>query len=239
MLLRAIIIDDEPKNIRLLKAMLAEFLPSVQVVGNASNIEDGVVLAKSLKPNLVFLDIRISESDEGFRFFTYFNQPTDFEVVFVTAYEEFIRRAFNNTPAIGYLLKPVDPSELTQVIFKAKQKILNQVSKLMDAENYSQYNDIMYCYIQEGLIKMKLVDNKDKISSRTKLEDFESVPNFFRISRQFIVNLNFIKKVIDIDENGEKTRGAVALLFNDEKLNVSYSRKPSFVKTYEKLSLSY
>ena len=220
MLLRAIIIDDEPKNIRLLKAMLVELLPSVQIVGDAQNIEDGVILTKSMKPNIVFLDIRMSNNDEGFRFFSYFNQPSDFEVIFVTAYEEFIRRAFNNTPAIGYLLKPIDPAELTQVIFKAKQKILAQVSKLNDGDNGSQYNEVMYCYIQEGLIKMKMVDNKEKISAKTKLEDFESIPNFFRISRQFIVNLNFIKKIIDINQNGEKTRGAVALLFNDEKLKV-------------------
>jgi two-component system LytT family response regulator len=239
MLLRAIIIDDEPKNIRLIKAMLVELLPSVQIVGDASNIEDGVMMTRSLKPHLVFLDIRMSNNDEGFRFFNYFNQPLDFEVIFVTAYEEFIRRAFNNTPAIGYLLKPIDSTELTQVIFKAKQKILNQIFKSNNADNMSLFNEVMYCYIQEGLIKMKLVDNKDKISSKTKLEDFESIPNFFRISRQCIVNLNFIKKIIDIDENGEKTRGAIALLFNEEKLNVSFNRKPTFVKMYEKLTFSY
>lgn len=236
MRLRAIIIDDEPKNVRLLKAMLAESITGLQVIGEASNVDEGVMLAKSLKPNLVFLDIRMSEHDEGFRFFTHFVQPADFEVIFVTAYEEFIKRAFNNTPAIGYLTKPIDPEELTQVVFKAKQKLLASKTQIGKHDKNERYNEVIYCFIHEGMIKLKMVDNKEKISLKAKLEEFENIKYFFRVNRQVVINMNFIKKVIDIDENGEKMRGATVLLYNNEKINVSFNRKPLFIKIFEELS---
>ena len=124
MLLNAIIIDDEPKNIRLLKSMIAELLPTVTVRGDADNVAEGIQLAKAVQPHLVFLDIRMSEEDDGFRFFNAFKQPISFEVIFVTAHDVYLKRAFNQTFATGYILKPIDPNDLVQVVFKAKQKIL-------------------------------------------------------------------------------------------------------------------
>lgn len=236
MLLRAIIIDDEPKNVRLLKAILSDSVTGLQIVGDATDVDEGVLLTKSLKPDIVFLDIRMSEHDEGFRFFTHFTQPTHFEVIFVTAYEEFIRRAFNSTPAIGYLMKPIDPEELTQVIFKVKQKLLATKFKNGKNNKTETYHEVIYCFIQDGIIKLKLVDNKEKVSTKTKLEEFENITHFFRINRQVVVNMNFIKKIIDIDEKGEKMRGAVALLYNNEKIIVSFNRKPQFIRAFEALS---
>ena len=128
MLLNAIIIDDEPKNIRLLRAMIAELLPTVTVKGDANNIEAGIQLAKTLQPHIIFLDIRISEEDDGFSFFKAFKQPTPFEVVFVTAHDEFAIKAFD-VNALDYLLKPVQAVRLSDTINKLQNRSRSIIKK--------------------------------------------------------------------------------------------------------------
>ncbi|WP_315824107.1 hypothetical protein [Paraflavitalea speifideaquila] len=53
-MIRAILIDDEPKNNRILKLMLEEFCPQVQILGQADNAEEGVKLIQETAPDLVF-----------------------------------------------------------------------------------------------------------------------------------------------------------------------------------------
>lgn len=234
MKLRAIIIDDEPKNIRVLSAMCQEFLPSVSIVGGANTLEEGVKMAKTLKPDVVFLDIRISFQDDGFQFFNYFPQGSDFEVVFVTAYEDYIRRAFNHTSAIGYLLKPIDPDELTTVVYKIKQKLLANNTHQVLIDDIKRINEVLYLYIEDKTVRFKLIDNKEKIALKPTLEEYEYLPDFFRINRKEIINMNFLKKVSDINDNGEKSRNADIILLNGDEFSVSQSRKTEFMKKCEK-----
>ena len=237
MKLRAIIIDDEPKNIRVLSAMCQEFLPSVSIISSANTLEEGVKMAKTLKPDIVFLDIRISFQDDGFQFFNYFPQGSDFEVVFVTAYEDYIRRAFNHTSAIGYLLKPIDPDELTTVVYKIKQKLLaNNIHQVL-IDDVKRINEVLYLYIEDKTVRLKLIDNKEKIALKPTLEEYEYLPDFFRINRKEIINMNFLKKVSDINDNGEKSRNADIILLNGEVFSVSQSRKTEFMKKCEKYLL--
>lgn len=234
MLIRAVIIDDEPKNVKLLKAMIAEYLPSLTVIGTGSDVLEGVQVVKNLKPDLVFLDIRMSEEDSGFQFFNHFPKVPDFEVVFVTAYDGFIRRAFNMTSAVGYLLKPIDPEELIQVFYKVKHFVLSKQNENTFIDENKRSSDILYCYINQGTIKLKLIDGKEKVAQKATLEEYEDVEHFYRINRQVVVNMNFIKNLLDTNEEGSKTRGAIAILFNGENLNVSLKRKQAFLKAFSR-----
>ena len=232
--LKAIIIDDEPKNRELLALMLAEHCPTLRVVGTVGSVAEGVKWVKSHKPDLVFLDIRMSRDDEGFEFFQYFEATkATFDVVFVTAREEYVLRAFNQTFAIGYLLKPIDPDELMGVVFKVKQKQRLQAQASVLIDDTFSLNDVMYVYIKDDTLRLRLVGGKDKLAKQGKLEDYESLPHFIRANRQYVVNLAFINKVTDIQENGEKSRGATALLFNGEDISVSVIRKSVFMRNFE------
>ena len=232
--LKAIIIDDEPKNRELLELMLAEHCPTIRVIGQAATITEGVRLTKSQKPDIVFLDIRLSSGDEGFDFFNHFNAAkTDFEVVFVTAREEYIFRAFNQTFAIGYILKPVDPDEPIQIVFKIKQKLLpkRQSEKLLD-DTYHP-NEVMFVYIKDETVRLHLVDGRDKIARSGTLEEYEPNSHFVRANRQYIINLSFVNKISDIDERGEKLRGAIAVLYNGDEISISVNRKTHFIRAFE------
>ncbi len=232
--LKAIIIDDEAHNRELLELMLAEHCPTIRLIGQAANVTEGVRLTKSQKPDIVFLDIRLSSRDEGFDFFNHFNAiKANFEVVFVTAREEYVFRAFNQTFAIGYILKPIDPDELINIVFKIKQKLLplRQSEKLID-DTY-QANDIMFVYIKDETVRFHLVDGRDKIARSGTLEEYEQYNSFVRANRQYIVNLSFVNKITDIDEHGERLRGAIAVLYTGEEISISVNRKSHFIRAFE------
>lgn len=232
--IKAIIIDDEPKNRELLELMLEEHCPTVQLVGQTATVTEGVRLTKRLKPDLVFLDIRLSRGDEGFDFFNHFKiKKVNFEVVFVTAREEYVLRAFNQTFAIGYILKPIDPDELLSIIFKVKQKLLyqRQTERLID-DTYPA-NDVLFVFIKDETVRIRLIDGRDKFARVNTLEEYEQFPNFVRSNRQYIVNLSFVNKVTDIDEQGEKLRGAIAVLYDGEEISISINRKTHFIRSFE------
>jgi two-component system LytT family response regulator len=235
--LKAIIIDDEPKNRELLELMLAEHCPTVRVVGKSATITEGVRLAKSQKPNIVFLDIRLSHGDEGFDFFNHFTRAkTQFEVVFVTAREEYVFRAFNQTFAIGYILKPIDPDELLNIVFKVKQKLLpqQQVERLID--DIYQANEVMYVVIKDETVRIHLIDGREKIAKAGSLEEYDQYENFIRANRQYVINLSFVNKITDIDAHGERLRGAIAVLYNGDEITISVNRKSYFIRSFEQFS---
>lgn len=235
--LKAIIIDDEPKNRELLELMLAEHCPTVRVVGKSATITEGVRLAKSQKPNIVFLDIRLSSGAEGFDFFNHFTRAkAQFEVVFVTAREEYVFRAFNQTFAIGYILKPIDPDELLNIVFKIKQKLLpqQQAEKLID--DIYQVNEVMYVFIKDETVRFRLIDGREKIAKAGSLEEYDQYENFIRANRQYVINLSFVNKITDIDAHGERLRGAIAVLYNGDEITISVSRKSYFIRSFEQFS---
>jgi two-component system, LytTR family, response regulator len=232
--IKAIIIDDEPKNRELLVLMLAEYCPTVRIVGQTATITEGVRLCKSQKPDVVFLDIRLSRSDEGFDFFNHFNPlKTDFQVVFVTAREEYVFRAFNQTFAIGYILKPIDPDELTNIVFKVKQKLLQQGQEEALIDDIYQANDIMFIYIKDETVRLHLVDGRDKIARLNTLEDYEQYTPFVRSNRQYVINLSFVNKITDTDEYGVRLRGATVVLFNGDEISISVGKKIHFIRAFE------
>src|SRR6478609_2837790 len=104
-MISAIIIDDEPGNIDVLKKMITDFCEGVEVTGTASSVDDGITAIEELQPDLVFLDIEMP----GKNAFDLIDElsPVDFEIIFVTAYEHYALKAFRYS-AIDYLLKPVN-----------------------------------------------------------------------------------------------------------------------------------
>ena len=124
----AIVADDE----RLMRDQLITRLkvawPELAIVGEAVNGRDAVALARSLAPDFAFLDIRMPEVD-GLQAATLLSGHT--HVVFVTAYDEYAVRAFDEG-AVDYLLKPVDPERLARTCQRLRDR-LRQAPQPMDS----------------------------------------------------------------------------------------------------------
>ena len=135
-MIRCVIIDDEKPFINTLRAILQR-VDDLMVIGEARGVESGVKLIHELEPELVFLDIQMSDGT-GFDLLKQLDRR-DFRVIFITAHDHFAIEAFKFS-ALDYILKPIISDELYQAIDKVrksieKDRINLQLSVLMDNLN--------------------------------------------------------------------------------------------------------
>lgn len=123
----AIIVDDEVNVQEALKILLQRNCPNVNICGTAGSAGQGRELLRKWDVQLIFLDISMP-GENGFDFLASIPKE-DYAIIFTTAYEEYALRAIK-TNAIDYLLKPIDPAELTEAVTKASSHLgLRQQNK--------------------------------------------------------------------------------------------------------------
>ncbi|PZF71264.1 LytR/AlgR family response regulator transcription factor [Taibaiella soli] len=118
-MMKAIIVDDEPKSRLNLELMLAEYCSSVQVAGNTGEPETAAALIRETEPDIVFMDVEL-QGCLGFELLHEFPERK-FDIIFVTAYDDYALRALKEQ-AMDYLLKPIDHEELEVAIRKVHEK---------------------------------------------------------------------------------------------------------------------
>ena len=116
MSLRAFIVDDEPLARRRLRSLLSR-QEDVELVGEAGDGPSAAARLAEVRPDVVFLDIRLPELD-GFALLDALGEVRP-AVVFVTAHDEYALRAFD-VNALDYLLKPFDESRLREAVRRAR-----------------------------------------------------------------------------------------------------------------------
>jgi two-component system LytT family response regulator len=124
--IKAIIVDDERLARNELKKLL-ELHPEIQIIEEASNVDEGVEKIDLLRPDLIFLDIQMP-GKTGFDLLAELEKAP--RVIFTTAYDEFALKAFE-VNALDYLLKPIDPSRLSDAIQKLRTEIELEQAGLM------------------------------------------------------------------------------------------------------------
>lgn len=213
-----IVVDDEPPVRGLLRDLL-RLLPGPEVVGEAGNVQEAVRLIHRVKPQVVFLDIEMP-GYTGLQLLDFFNEEEiDFEIIFVTAYDEYAIQAFK-LAAFDYLLKPVDEDLLAATLerYQAKQQapatndriqLLKgaysnpvTVEKIAISATYGVeflvVEEIAYLEAQSNYTRVVKKDGHDVVASKP-LSQFESLlmprGNFFRAHRSFLINLHEVKKL--------------------------------------------
>jgi two-component system LytT family response regulator len=242
-----VLIDDEPKNIKILKAMLDEFCPEISFIGAASNVEEAEALIRREEPELVFLDIQLS-NETGFDLLDRLT-PVSFEVIFVTAYNEYAVRAFRYS-ALDYLLKPVNIEELTAAVAKATEhrrlrNVNRQLQNLIfnlrspeatahklaipnaDSLSFISVGDIIRCEASGGYTHFFMTTGEKVLSTKTIGEYEELLPpdTFMRIHSKHIVNIQHIKKY-------HKGRGGFVEMEGMFTIEVSARRKTEFLNRF-------
>ncbi len=199
--MRAIIIDDEPKNIDVLAYYLESYCPDITLSGKAQSVKEAIPLIRKIDPDIIFLDIELPE-ENGFELLSYFNPPT-FSTIFTTAHAQYAIQAIRAN-ACDYLLKPIDPKELVLAIEKVKN--LNQ-PKLKPTPNTIQIptmngflicnvSDILYCQANGRYTDFHLQGGKIIISSKNLGEyDFSNL-RIQRIHRSHAVNISKITEYV-------------------------------------------
>ena len=243
--LKVLIIDDEKRACTNLKNILIEYVdPTINIVGLAYTTQEAEEYIISCSPDAVFLDIEMT-NENAFDFLHRIS-PINFEVIFVTAFDEYAVRAFKLN-AIDYILKPISILELKNAVQKLKEKL--KFKKII-AENTILYNEISsqvankakhhsiklngpeiidfrdIYFIEAQSSYSRFVINKDRIKKEIimsyPLSDYEEilpVSMFFRIHRSYLINCIHIKKILN-DEN------CFVKLNSDITLPVSRRRYP-------------
>ena len=118
-LLRVLLADDEPLALRRLKLAL-QAMPDVEVVGAVGDGAQAITAIRTHRPDAVLLDIKMPIAD-GFEVVDAIEENGAPIVIFITAYDSFALRAFE-TPAVDYLLKPVEFDRLSAALNRARER---------------------------------------------------------------------------------------------------------------------
>jgi two-component system, LytTR family, response regulator len=119
-MIRTLLVDDQPLAIERLQTLLAS-QDDVEVVGTARSGPEAVAAVKTLRPDLVFLDLQMPELD-GFGVIEQVGPERMPLTVFVTAYDEHALKAFE-VHALDYLLKPFGRLRLEQTLARARRQL--------------------------------------------------------------------------------------------------------------------
>ncbi len=243
-MIRTIIIEDEQKSRELLDAMIQKNCPELEIIGHASDVPQGVELIRSLKPDLVFLDISMPNGTG----FEVLEQVSDlyFELIFATASDQHALKAIKYS-ACDYLLKPIDADELKAAVDKViKKKKSNSgmdnlqflIEHLKRAdENYQKITlptgnayeivnikDIIRCEADGSYTTFYLNDKRKLVISAGLKHYEELLPeiDFIRVHHHHLINMNHVLRFLKED-------GGYAIMSDGSKIEISRRKKEAFM----------
>ena len=244
MKLNSIIVEDEETSREILRNYLKKYCPNVKILGEASNVEEALVLIRNNDLDLVFLDVEMPYGNA----FDLLDKVGDinFETVFVTAYNNYAMDALN-AHASYYLMKPISIDELIKAVdyvteIKIKEEALQDqvlVPKTnaidgkitipqQDGFEVINTSDILYCKADDNYTEIFLNTNKKKVVSKTLkyFEDALDNTSFARVHKSYLVNVNEIVKYV-------KGKGGSVVLSNGKQIMVSASKKSDLLSYFK------
>jgi two-component system LytT family response regulator len=242
--IKTIIIEDEKKSRCLLEEMILRFATDLDVCGTASHMSGAIQLIETTKPQLIFLDVRIGDGT-GFDVLKKISSRS-FELIFVTAYDNYAIEAFRYA-AIDYLLKPISIPVFEEAVDRAREKISNKNrSNSIDTLLQKMFHqnekgnkigvptsyglelvdiaDITWCK-SDGSYTTFYLTNKSKIVSSNRIGVYEELlcaNNFYRIHNGTIINMKFVKSYI-------KGKTNYIVMLDGTELQVAQRRKGDFL----------
>lgn len=250
MMLKTILVDDEVSCTDILHWQLETYCKEqVEVLTQCNSAQVALERISELKPDLVFMDIEMP----GMNAFELLSRlkPVQFEVIFVTAYNQFAVQAFKEN-AVDYLLKPIEKADLTSAVNKAALRLKDHSVDRMDAliSTFRQYMDagkkialptgdglsfidvdqIVRCESDSNYTFVHLAKGEKILITKTLKQVEESLANypFYRIHQSHLVNLNHIVRFA-------KDGGGYLIMSDNSTITVARQRKDGLMELFSKL----
>ncbi|MEJ2903412.1 LytTR family DNA-binding domain-containing protein [Pedobacter panaciterrae] len=244
------ILEDE---VRIMQHILqiVKKISYLEVVGVTDRVSIAAIEIPALAPDIILADIRLKDGD-SFHLFDEIGM-NDFQVVFLTAYDQYAIQALN-LGAFGYLLKPIDEISLSAIFNKcfhhreqesfsqqqlaiAKAHYLAQgvgaarrvALKSIECIEIVAIDDIVFCKSDKGYTTFYLIDGREILVSKG-LKEYESslTPfGFLRCHQSYLVNFQFVKKYY---------REGYLLMENKAQILVSSRKKEEVLKYLENIA---
>jgi two-component system, LytTR family, response regulator len=235
--LRAILVDDEESARDVLENLLLRFCPEVELVCKCENITQAVEAINKEIPDLVFLDIEMPNY-AGYEIVKFFD-TVNFEIIFVTAYDQYAVKAFE-VAAIDYLLKPIDIDRLKQSVTRVLESKnietqadrLNVLSQSLETKKLSNITvsdkgqqhiisieKIIAVEAQESYCIIHTTDRNYTVSKNLKHFEtmFDGLSQFMRVHKSWMINKLFLKNYSKSDLTIQLTNGLTTKLSKYKK----------------------
>jgi DNA-binding LytR/AlgR family response regulator len=257
--MRILIIEDEEITSSQLASYIGQYNTDFEIIGILRSIKEATVwFAQHPKPDLIFSDIELLD---GNVFLLYANVRVYSPIIFITAYDQFLQRAFDSN-GIGYILKPYGYQKVAESLDKflsLKNELSGSIPQVLDQtlieqlkaalqpniKGYKQrftvkmrngihilaIEDIAYFESEDGVV-FAFDKNQQKYSLNGTLNDIEEVLN---PNHYFRINRAQILGIGIIDklENYFNDRMVVKTKHTNKELIVSANRVPAFRKWLE------
>ncbi|MDX1406735.1 MAG: LytTR family DNA-binding domain-containing protein [Saprospiraceae bacterium] len=239
-MLRAILIDDEISCVESLAIELEAYCPDVETIAQCTDAQTGLEAILEHTPDVVFLDIEMPFMN-GFELLERLD-AINFDVIFVTAYDQYAIRAFDFN-ATDYLLKPVQKSKLIAAVDKVQRRSERGLSKdsltaliqtirgisqpmpnialpTLEGFEFVKIDDIVIAEADSNYTHIHLRSGKRLILSRTlkEIEALLAQHHFVRVHQSFLINLGHVSKYV-------KGQGGYVVMDTGQSVNVSRNYK--------------
>ena len=245
---KVVIIDDENRTRELIARMIDSFGFDVITIPEGENVQSGIEAIEKHQPDIVFLDIQMPDGT-GFDVIRSIDNK-NFEIIFITAHEEFAIKAIKFS-ALDYLLKPVDTAELKAALekalstiderkessqFDALQKNIQPtekrrlVLKTQESVHVVELDQIIRCEADRNYTSFFLKDGKKILVSKT-LKEYEtllSAHNFLRVQQSHLVNIDFVDRY-------DKKNGGAVVMKDGSEVPLSPAKRDLFFKRLENI----
>jgi two-component system LytT family response regulator len=243
-MITAVIVDDDINLRNGMKGLLNLYAPEITIIGEADSVKNGVTEISNKNPQVVFLDIQLTDGT-GFDILEHITKlqgKVNANIVFITAHEKYAIKAFRFS-ALDFLLKPVDPDELQEVITKIKNNLeskpnfsnidllLENISKKVDTFkrialstsdgiHLYEIGSIIRCESQDNYTKFHLKDQAPVLISKTlkEYDELLSEHGFERIHQSHLINISYLKAYIKKD-------GGYVVMKDGSNLPISQRKK--------------
>jgi len=248
--IKAILIDDESNGREVLRDLLENFFPQIDILGEADNVDNAFTLIEAKKPQLIFLDIQMPRKS-GFALLKKYEE-IPFEVIFVTSYDQYAINAIKFS-ALDYLLKPVEVKDLKIAINKASKSIETrrnnqvQIINLLHSletdtkdrkitihagDNVTLISENNIAYIEANNRYCNIITHNGQNYITPKyLKEFEEYfgeqSTFVRIHKSCLLNISHIKKY-------SKGEPCIIEMVNGKTFEVSRRKKQEVLKKVKK-----
>ena len=243
--MKAILVDDEPDGIRALQKMLEIHCPQVKIEASCSNAATAKQQIAEISPDVIFLDIQMP-GKSGLELLQELPDK-NFEVIFVTAHNEYMLQALQYSAA-DYLLKPVDEERLVEAVQRVEKKLeagkredltealLHNLSKSGNPSEMRlclptlkgfivlKLEEIIYCEAERSYTIFHL-EGKRTVTVSRPLIDYDNLlkdTTFLRIHKSFLINMHHVREY-------QKGEGGMVILSDNTEIEVSRRKKDEFL----------
>lgn len=237
-MIKALIVEDEPRTLESLEYMLGRYCPDVTICATASSFDEAYELYLREKPGLLFLDIQLNSQEGTGLDLAALPEIKGCAIIYVSGYKDYAVDAFRQK-AVDYLLKPVKINQLVDAVNKAKEHIQLQGLKPL---GHAKKHDLFHIPVQQGFVVIRqqeiirceadgaythfyLKDRGEKHTASINIGQVESRlgMDFMRVHKSHIINRDFILSY-------SKNEGLIVKMADRYEVPVARTQKDQFFK---------